>query len=318
MCESQVVCGIAHNLTRNRTTEFAKKNEVFPQTLYVKFCKNFLYLPANLFFTRFIITVVHIKESKMKVDFNPSYISYKAAPKAVSNGGLLPRWGKLWAVKELGNNIRFGFRSIPIESGYTEHCAPYLKKDGIKHIILIPDDKVIEQMAKKDGFDTLSLAFNSDEYNGMLLARPPFEDKIRWEHKRYPFKKCDDKSYDELSREFVDKFTKFINCLQDGNCYIEGGYEPDIESVFILNKFFNPQADKIEPPLGLPVFLLEYMAVKMLNLYKALTKEDKAKMNWPKDFDTTFLQNIKKAENDRINWEVQQHFHQLNRQSAQD
>ena len=33
-------CGIAHSLTRNRTPKFAKKNEVFPQTLFVNFCNN--------------------------------------------------------------------------------------------------------------------------------------------------------------------------------------------------------------------------------------------------------------------------------------
>ena len=261
----------------------------------------------------------------MKVDFNPSYISYKANPlkqnpkTAVKAIEKLPCYNELFIMKELGNNSYFGFRKNYWFGAYnSSYCKPDFEKAGIKHVISIINDINMESAVKKDGFDYLFLPFDSNSsqqfrYSGENLAwmQPPFTDKYGWEHTRPDAKHHNSESYETLSRNFIDKFTKFISCLQDGNCYIEGAREFDTEGVFILNKFFNPKADQVEPPLELPHLVPEHTTAHMINLYKALTKEDKASMGWPKNFDTTFLQNIKKNEYDRINSEVALYFHQL-------
>lgn len=261
----------------------------------------------------------------MKIDFIPSYVSYKAAPPtppagmAIEGIKKLPCYPELIIIKDLGNNSYFGWRKNHWHRAYDSYNKSHFEEAGIKHIISIVNDRGMESIAKKDGFDSLNLGFDSRSdkiqrfcgENIMPWLRPPFNDKDAWDHTQPDIKHYSKESYETLSRDFIDKFTKFINCLQDGNCYIEGDFDLDIEGVFILNKFFNPKAEQITPPIDLPCILPHHTTARMLNMYKALTKEDKANMGWPNNFDKIFLQNIKKAEFDRINSEVSLYFHKV-------
>lgn len=93
------------------------------------------------------------------------------------------------------------------------------------------------------------------------------------------------------SRTFIDKFTTYIQNMQKGNLFMGcdfGTYNTDTAIMF--DYLFNP---KMRHSNGLNsrnktfVFHAE-------NLYHNLTKSDKLKMGWTKDFEQTFFKRLEK------------------------
>lgn len=100
----------------------------------------------------------------------------------------------------------------------------------------------------------------------------------------------------ENNRNYLNKFVKFINKMQDGYAYIGcdfGTYKTD-EAV-MLNSFFNPKANRHST-----VVRYNFMIDKMRTLYENLTSADKFKMKWNVEWEKKFLSMLKRAKSFQI------------------
>jgi len=95
----------------------------------------------------------------------------------------------------------------------------------------------------------------------------------------------------EYNRNYLNKFVKLINKMQQGNAYIGcdfGTYRTD--DAVMLNSFFNPLANR-HPA----VVRHNFMTDKMKILYDNLSNSDKTKMKWTKEYEQKFFSMLKKA-----------------------
>lgn len=103
------------------------------------------------------------------------------------------------------------------------------------------------------------------------------------------------KQYREKSREFVEKFKRFINEMKKDNFYIGcdfGTYQTD--KAMLINYFFNSTSEKDEPK---PALIEKYWD-NIYELYKKLTPQDKFEIGFSENFEIKFLEEIGKYAKD--------------------
>ena len=95
--------------------------------------------------------------------------------------------------------------------------------------------------------------------------------------------------FDFSDRAYIDDLVKFLEKMQEGNIYIgcqHGSNDTDI--ALILNNFFNPKLeDKCKTEIPPSDFEYNLNAV-----YDALTKKDKIKLGWTKEFEQRLIKKL--------------------------
>ena len=170
-----------------------------------------------------------------------------------------------------------GIRTIiPVGRGFTD-LQNACEKAGIEYQAV--DFSEMEDACKTiDDIKRSSQSFARDE---MGLGERGIE---VWVNKKI-------RLWNKNSRAFIDKFTKYIQNMQKGNVYIGcdfGTYSTDTAIMF--DYLFNP---KMKHGNGLNMYNRVF-ADQAEDLYRNLTKSDKLKMGWTKDFEAVFFKRLEK------------------------
>lgn len=143
-----------------------------------------------------------------------------------------------------------------------------LKKAGIKTVIPLSYGGVLEESCKK--YDLNYLYFDSDF--DMF-----FNDAFKW-------KGC--------TNNFIDKFVKFIQTMQQDNVYVGCEFGTNrTDNMLMLNNFFNPYAKNTKTYIN----RLNSCYVPSLQTFvQNMTQEHKNAMGWTKEFEKEVLAKISK------------------------
>ena len=143
-----------------------------------------------------------------------------------------------------------------------------LKKAGIKTVIPLSYGGVLEESCKK--YDLNYLYFDSDF--DMF-----YNDAFKW-------KGC--------TNNFIDKFVKFIQTMQQDNVYVGCEFGTNrTENMLMLNNFFNPYAKNTKTYIN----RLNSCYVPSLQTFvQNMTQEHKNAMGWTKEFEKEVLAKISK------------------------
>lgn len=183
-----------------------------------------------------------------------------------------------------------------------------LKQAGVKYIIDLQGyDRVRDDCEKKGmGYHRIPVAEDLSEMSAFKSKATVERDIMRWAC-MYPSKAALEsskatavKSWEKDKNEYIEKFVKMINLLQEGNVYI--GCEYGISrtnNAMLLNYLFNPKADKT--PSCRTKFNNQYMH-NIVAFYENLTPEHKAQMGWTQEFDENFMPRLKKLEKSPIEY----------------
>lgn len=143
-----------------------------------------------------------------------------------------------------------------------------LKKAGIKTVIPLSYGGVLEESCKK--YDLNYLYFDSDF--DMF-----YNDAFKW-------KGC--------TNNFIDKFVKFIQTMQQDNVYVGCEFGTNrTDNMLMLNNFFNPYAKNTKTYIN----RLNSCSVPYLQTFvQNMTQEHKNAMGWTKEFEKEVLAKISK------------------------
>ncbi len=143
-----------------------------------------------------------------------------------------------------------------------------LKKAGIKTVIPLSYGGVLEESCKK--YDLNYLYFDSDF--DMFS-----NDAFKW-------KGC--------TNNFIDKFVKFIQTMQQDNVYVGCEFGTNrTDNMLMLNNFFNPYAKNTKTYIN----MLNSCYVPSLQTFvQNMTQEHKNAMGWTKEFEKEVLAKISK------------------------
>lgn len=143
-----------------------------------------------------------------------------------------------------------------------------LKKAGIKTVIPLSYGGVLEESCKK--YDLNYLYFDSDF--DMF-----YNDAFKW-------KGC--------TNNFIDKFVKFIQTMQQDNVYVGCEFGTNrTDNMLMLNNFFNPYAKNTKTYIN----RLNSCYVPSLQTFvQNMTQEHKNAMGWTKEFEKEVLAKISK------------------------
>lgn len=143
-----------------------------------------------------------------------------------------------------------------------------LKKAGIKTVIPLSYGGVLEESCKK--YDLNYLYFDSD----FDMFR---SDAFKW-------KGC--------TNNFIDKFVKFIQTMQQDNVYVGCEFGTNrTDNMLMLNNFFNPYAKNTKTYIN----RLNSCYVPSLQTFvQNMTQEHKNAMGWTKEFEKEVLAKISK------------------------
>ena len=99
------------------------------------------------------------------------------------------------------------------------------------------------------------------------------------------------KMWEINKRLYIDIFINFINEMKKDNLYVGCACGTGrTDEALTLNYFFNPKAQKTKPIKN--VVAINHNEIK--NLYLNLTKEEKIKLGWDKEFDENFIPKLQK------------------------
>lgn len=143
-----------------------------------------------------------------------------------------------------------------------------LKKAGIKTVIPLSYGGVLEESCKK--YDLNYLYFDSDF--DMF-----YNDAFKW-------KGC--------TNNFIDKFVKFIQTMQQDNVYVGCEFGTNrTDNMLMLNNFFNPYAKNTKTYIN----RLNSCYIPSLQTFvQNMTQEHKNAMGWTKEFEKEVLAKISK------------------------
>ena len=184
------------------------------------------------------------------------------------------------------------------------------KKAGIR--------RVIDTISKKNDFVTNGIEFShvnmrATGYGLGFLGEPPFIDARSFLERQVlgmPLSEANkyrkahraesNARYKELTSDYIERFLKFIQNMQKGNCIVKSTFhDVDFGILLQLNKLFNPHAETIsdfvvvplssgDRVISLPSHLANYRAYAFKSLYKNLTQADKQRiMGWTPEFEKT-------------------------------
>ena len=166
-----------------------------------------------------------------------------------------------------------------------------LKAKGIKNVVDMLD-RTKSHIDKNNGIEYLGINMDSIEGYG-FMSRAPFG--YRSSNSGTLDKKLNDIEYAKQSQVYIKKFVRLIQMLQEGNTFLRCYFVPDAELLLSMNKFFNPQADKVAIEKA-PAHLGGIHIVEPLKrLYRQLTPEAKNAMNWTSEFDKNVITNLDKS-----------------------
>ena len=93
----------------------------------------------------------------------------------------------------------------------------------------------------------------------------------------------------KISRNFINKFTNYIQAMQKGNVYMGCDYGTyNTSTALMFDYLFNPKMQHDVNHKGYNINFVECAE----NLYHNLMDADKIKMGWTKDFDETFFKRL--------------------------
>ena len=180
-----------------------------------------------------------------------------------------------------------------------------LQKAGVKHIIDLQGYSRVQAACEENGMDYLHIPIAEDlsEMSAFKSKRDVEFGVMQWS--AYSTKEQIQKSkevavsrWEKDKSEYIDKFVKMINLLQEDNTYI--GCEFGISrtnNAMLLNHLFNPKASK--SPSCITKFNKQYLR-NIASLYESLTPENKSQMGWTKEFDESFMPRLKKLQHSNI------------------
>ncbi|MBO7673095.1 hypothetical protein J6S88_06790 [bacterium] len=188
---------------------------------------------------------------------------------------------------EIGKNSSIGvvgnrYLANILDKDFTES----LRLKGIKNVV-----DMLNRTKSHIGNGIEYLGIDMDSVDGLgFMCRPPFG-----HHNYYSIDTTiNDAEYTKRSQAYVKKFVRLIQMLQEGNTFLRGDFVPDAEFLLSMNKFFNPQADKVaieKAPAHLGGI---HIVERFKRLYRQLTPEAKKAMNWTKEFDKNVIPNLDK------------------------
>lgn len=182
-----------------------------------------------------------------------------------------------------------------------------LKKAGVKHIVDLQGYSRVKDACKENDMDYFHIPIKEDlsEMSAFKSKRDIELEVMQWSS--YSTKEQIQESKNRAVRhwekdknEYMDKFVKMINLLQEDNTYI--GCEYGISrtnNAMLLNHLFNPKASKT--PNCRTKFNNQYMN-NIASFYENLTPEHKAQMGWTKEFDENFMPKLKKLQSSKIEY----------------
>ena len=190
------------------------------------------------------------------------------------------------------------------------------KRAGISRVIDIIHGDILD--FAKDGIEFSHIHMDSMSSQRGFLMSPPFIDS-HWFLERevlgMPLSKANkfrkahraefDAEYQTLTRDYVDRFVKFIQNMQKGNCLIRGYHEMEFKSMLLLNRMFNPMAEKTANEIA-PMYMQRYEVEAFKHLYENLTEVDKQRLGWNEKFETRFHKII--ADNEKYNDKIDKEF----------
>lgn len=185
-----------------------------------------------------------------------------------------------------------------------------LKEAGVKHVVDLQGYGEVERVCKENHLDYFHIPIAEDlsEMQAFQSERDIELNVKRFAH-FYQFDKNPKESMqkakdDSIARwgknkdEYIEKFVKMINLLQEDNTYI--GCEFGISrtnNAMLLNHLFNPKATRT--PSCRTKFNNVYMN-DIAKLYYNLKPEHKAQMGWTEEFDKNFIPRLKDLQKSKI------------------
>lgn len=181
-----------------------------------------------------------------------------------------------------------------------------LKEAGVKHIVDLQGYSRVKEACEENDMDYLHIPIQED-----LSEMSAFKSKLDIERSvmqwaspfcsREQIQESKNKALDAWEKDknnYIEKFVKMINLLQEDNTYI--GCEYGISrtnNAMLLNHLFNPKAEKT--PNCRTKFNNQYMN-NIATFYENLTPEHKAQMGWTEEFDENFMPKLKKLQKSPI------------------
>ena len=198
---------------------------------------------------------------------------------------------------DLGNGVYYISESKFINRYDQGRIIRGIESSGIKRVIDLVD---VREDFTQNGIEFSHIDMDSTAGYG-FLCEPPFIDKSWYlerdvigmslsEAKRFrnKYRVSTNAAYDQLTKDYVERFVKFIQNMQKGNCLIRGYHDIDYHNLLALNKMFNPMAEKAaNEQAGL--ILNEVQIYGFRELYKNLSRNDKLRMGWTDEFEARFL-----------------------------
>ena len=204
---------------------------------------------------------------------------------------------KIWdsAPFELGNGVYF-ISEDKYNRYNNDGIIRGIESSGIKRVVdIVHSGKDYTQ----NGIEFSHIDMNSTIGYG-FLCEPPFIDRDWYlerdvigmslsKAKRYrnENRAASNAVYDRLTKDYVERFVKFIQNMQKGNCLIRGYHDIDYHNLLALNKMFNPMAEKAANEQAALV-LSDVQIARFRQLHKNLSKTDKQRMGWTEEFENRF------------------------------
>jgi len=184
-------------------------------------------------------------------------------------------------------------------SELTPKALKTLKEAGVKGVISFNEFSFHPMEVRQADLD----AYQFPVGNGFWWNNPAFKSKEDIIEENEKIHYCNSKkSKDEIiqeklqtwefkKRQFIDKFTRYIQEMQKPNRYIGCAWGVDrTNDMLALNYLFNPQVKDSHPYY---LRCAEDRVPKIINFYNNLTSADKEKMGWNEEFDKNFIKRLK-------------------------
>lgn len=221
----------------------------------------------------------------MKVQFNPQYVSYKAAPRRITKVKNIEKVPYLSGLVEFGNNT---YSSVGKLNG---EQLMFLRYMGIKKIIDLANYEDYQPLVEQH-----SMEYNLceiEDFDFGLFANPASKKFGMYSGFRYSndkFKtKVNKAEHEKISQNYVKNFVKLINFIRQGNCFISRNYTGSITSgrreLEMLESCFNPDSIYQNKKYLFPA--MDWKDIRAL--YNQFTAEDKKLMGWTPEFEQQLL-----------------------------
>ena len=171
---------------------------------------------------------------------------------------------------------------------YTPKRLATLKKKKVKTIIDLAKLPDYDILCKLKGFDYYAFPmFLTYLENPPFVTREEFAETHKIPNTRLP-DDSEEFAYDNITREFIDKFKEFISVVNKGNFYIccnHGKLRTD--AALLMNQYFNPKWDG-DKSLKPDAEQIERFGI----FYENLTKRDKRDLGFTEEFEKDLCQKL--------------------------